>query len=150
MMCFLRKWQLNKSWRSCLQGDSWCELNFLFMMITRSFIMSLFVLACLCSYSQPEWMEKPYRSFDLLFTDADAVSKDEYANLVTRAVDSVEHFFGQRFLYSFKVFIHPGRRSLDSTWAHDWKQPGYKSECWMVASGVAERMDIISHERWVL
>lgn len=37
---------------------------------------------------------------------------------------------------------------MDSTWRKEWKMPEFKSECWMVASGIATKLDVISPEKW--
>jgi hypothetical protein len=34
------------------------------------------------------------------------------------------------------------------TWQKDWNEPRFKSECWMVASGVASKLDVISPKSW--
>ncbi|MGH2646923.1 MAG: hypothetical protein ACRDE8_05115, partial [Ginsengibacter sp.] len=67
---------------------------------------------------------------------------------VSSGILTVEKFFNAPFKKRFDVFIHPDRKSLDSTWSKDWNEPGFKSECWMVASGVAKRIDIISPKKW--
>jgi hypothetical protein len=47
-----------------------------------------------------------------------------------------------------KFTFTPSRQSLDSAWQTDWKMPEFKSECWMVASGVGQKIDIISPKKW--
>jgi hypothetical protein len=37
---------------------------------------------------------------------------------------------------------------LDKQWQKDWNMPDFKSACWMVASGVATKLDAISPARW--
>jgi hypothetical protein len=49
---------------------------------------------------------------------------------------------------SFDIYIHPNRNSLDSSWRISWNMPEFKSECWMVASGVANRFDLVSPSVW--
>jgi hypothetical protein len=44
--------------------------------------------------------------------------------------------------------VHLNRHSLDSAWQKDWNMPTFKSECWMVASGVASKLDMISPKMW--
>jgi len=46
------------------------------------------------------------------------------------------------------MYVFPHRASLDEQWARDWKQPGFKAECWMIASGVADRLDLLSPRTW--
>src|SRR5262245_17071871 len=54
----------------------------------------------------------------------------------------VERFFGQRFKKAFEVEVVPGRAAFDEYFRKRWKIP--KTEAWMVASGVADRMVILS------
>src|SRR6187551_2042138 len=61
---------------------------------------------------------------------------------------TTRQFFKSPFKNRFQLFIHPNRQSLDSSWQKDWNMPAFKSECWMVASGIATRLDVISPRRW--
>ena len=60
----------------------------------------------------------------------------------------VDKFFTAPYKNRFDIFIYADRKSLDSAWQKDWNIPNFKSECWMVASGVAKKMDIISPKQW--
>jgi hypothetical protein len=64
--------------------------------------------------------------------------------LFDKGINSVNEFFGSGFSKSFDVYVHPSRLSLDSTWQKDWQMPEFKSECWMVASGTHNKLDLIS------
>jgi len=75
-------------------------------------------------------------------------SKDAYVVLVDNGMHSVKHFFGSPYIKAFNIFIHPNRSSLDSAWQKDWNMPDFKSECWMVASGIATKLDMISPKTW--
>ncbi len=66
-----------------------------------------------------------------------------------KGIDSVENFLGKPYPNMFSVFVYPNRGSLDKQWQKDWGAPGFKSQCWMVASGVAERLDILSPSVWL-
>jgi hypothetical protein len=94
------------------------------------------------------WVKKDCKSFNLNYTVADTSLIDEYQKLIDIGLSEVEKFFNEHYKKKFEVFIYPGRTSLDSAWEHDWKIPGFKSECWMVASGIADRIDILSPVRW--
>ena len=61
---------------------------------------------------------------------------------------SVKTFFNSSYKKQFDIYIHPNRHSLDSTWKKDWNMPDFKSECWMVASGTATKLDMISPRIW--
>jgi hypothetical protein len=40
------------------------------------------------------------------------------------------------------------RKALASAWQQDRNYPDFQSECWMVASGVAHQMDLLSPSAW--
>ena len=94
------------------------------------------------------WFKKDCKSFTLNYTAKDTSLIDEYQKLIATGLKNVEKFFDDQYKNKFDVFIYPDRRSLDSTWRNDWKLPGFKSECWMVASGVSKKIDILSPETW--
>jgi hypothetical protein len=58
----------------------------------------------------------------------------------------VEQFFGQPFKKSFEVEVFPDRAAFDEYFRKRWKLP--KTAAWMVASGVADRMTILSPRVW--
>lgn len=94
------------------------------------------------------WQTEKFKQYDLLYTEADARLKAEYASIIHADIDSVEAFTGTSFPKRFEVYIHPNRQSLDLQWQKDWAMPEFKSECWMVASGIASKMDILSPRQW--
>jgi len=94
------------------------------------------------------WLVKEYKNYTLMYTIADQRNVADYDKLISNGIDSVEKFFNSPFKKKFAVIIHPGRRSLDSTWQTDWKMAEFKSECWMVASGIAGKLDMISPVLW--
>ena len=91
-----------------------------------------------------DWKTSKQEKYTLYYTSADAGNEKEYTGLLNTGAKAVELFFADTFKTQFAVYIHPGRQSLDSTWQTDWKMPTFRSECWMVASGVAQRLDMIS------
>lgn len=58
----------------------------------------------------------------------------------------VEQFFGKPFPKSFTVEVHPHRAAFDEYFQKRWKLP--KTQAWMVASGVADRLTILSPRVW--
>lgn len=94
------------------------------------------------------WLKKDCKSFTLNYTTKDTPLIDEYQKLIVTGLKNVERFFDDHYKNKFDVFIYPDRKSLDSTWRNDWKIPGFKSECWMVASGVSKKIDILSPKIW--
>jgi hypothetical protein len=94
------------------------------------------------------WLKKELEFFNINYTIQDESSIDEYGELILVGLKKVEKFFDGRYKNKFEVFIYPNRNSLDSAWRDDWKTPGFKSECWMVASGISEKIDILSPMVW--
>jgi hypothetical protein len=94
------------------------------------------------------WIAEKHKGYTLLYTPGDKENKNEYNKLVENGIVAVQAFFNSSYNKEFNIFIHPNRHSLDSTWQKDWNMPGFKSECWMVASGVASRLDMISPKTW--
>jgi hypothetical protein len=94
------------------------------------------------------WITEKHDGFNLLYKAEDAANNKEYSRLVEKGMVLVKTFFNSYYKNKFEVFIHPHRHSLDSAWQKDWNMPDFKSECWMVASGVASKLDMISPRVW--
>jgi hypothetical protein len=58
----------------------------------------------------------------------------------------VERFFGRPFLNAYEVEVLPDRAAFDEYFRKRWKVS--KTEAWMVAAGVADRMVILSPRVW--
>jgi hypothetical protein len=95
------------------------------------------------------WTSEQFDGFNINYTVSDKQNSKEYLRLINTGKETVQSFFEGSYKNDFDVFVHPNRSSLDSTWQKDWKMPEFKSECWMVASGVATRLDMISPVLWV-
>ncbi len=94
------------------------------------------------------WTSEQSDGFSIHYTQKVQQNNKDYINLIKTGKETVESFFSGSYKNEFDVFIHPNRQSLDSTLPKDWNMPDFKSECWMVASGVAARMDMISPKLW--
>ena len=94
------------------------------------------------------WIKEKGNIYNLLITATDEKNKKEYKKLIEKGVKSVNTFFDTSYPKKFDIYIHPTRKSLDSVWQKDWAMPDFKSECWMVASGVSTKLDIISPKLW--
>lgn len=67
---------------------------------------------------------------------------------LTAGIEAVERFFGHSFPRKFDVYVFPDRAALDRQWQQDWGDSTFQSACWMVASGVAHRLDLLSPRAW--
>lgn len=94
------------------------------------------------------WLSEKQKEYHLLYTASDKNNTNNYKQLVEHGITSVKTFFNSSYKNEFNIFVYPSRHSLDSTWQTDWKMPEFKSECWMVASGMATRLDILSPTLW--
>lgn len=102
------------------------------------------------SWSQfnSNWITERLNDLNFVYMAVDASNIKEYISLTEKGIISVKTFFSSSYKDRFSVFIHPNRHSLDSAWQKDWSMPDFKSECWMVASGIATKMDMISPRVW--
>jgi len=117
----------------------------------RKYTLVLFLITLLFTgwkIIEGNWIKEKHKGYNLLYTSVDKSNNKAYKQLVDNGIASVKKFFHSSYKKSFDIFIHPSRNSLDSTWKKDWNMPGFNSECWMVASGVAGRLDMISPKLW--
>lgn len=113
-------------------------------------IKFFFAIAFVCGqlFPQSVWIIIPEKNYEFQLTQADSLSFSEYKNYFDSGVERVEKYFDSQYEKIFVIKIHPDRNSLDAQWQKDWGVPDFKSECWMVASGVAHQLDIIAPNKW--
>ena len=114
----------------------------------KTLLGALFISAFSLLTSSDGWITKDNKSFTIKFKKTDEANVGAYQKMISNGIIQVESFFGSKPKNKFTVVVHPHRQSLDSTWRADWKMPDFKSECWMVASGVATKLDMISPAHW--
>ncbi|MCP4120448.1 MAG: hypothetical protein GY751_01700 [Bacteroidetes bacterium] len=115
-----------------------------------SITLYIFFPLILSAWNPPgqDWKKQQQAAYGFYFTDSDQVSADIYSGMVDFGFEAVTDFFGVAFPFPFDVYVHPDRASLDFTWQQDWGMPGFTSACWMVASGIGEKLDILSPRTW--
>lgn len=101
-------------------------------------------------FKTPEsyWAKEKHKDYSLFYTSTDRYNKKEYIKLIENGVNSVKLFFNTSYKNTFDIILHPNRHSLDSAWQKYLNMPDLKSECWMVASGDATKLDMISPKLW--
>lgn len=120
------------------------------MTILRS-VLLLISISCLTPRAfaaAADWYSEEHDGYEIFFTEADRENVIDYSAMTDNGIKNIEAFFGLPFKSEFKVFVHPHRSSLDSAWQNDWNMPEFRSECWMVASGIAFKLDILSPKQW--
>jgi hypothetical protein len=113
------------------------------------FISLIIALILLCSINTSrEWKQETRKGYTLNYKGDDESEAKRYHELVDKGIASVLFFTKGQFTKEFKVFVHPSRAALDNQWQVDWNMPGFKSHCWMVASGTANKLDLLSPMKW--
>ena len=112
------------------------------------FFFSLFILLSSRISSPNSWIVEHYNSHDIFYKPNDKANIKEYNIIIEKGIKRVATFFGAPFKDKFDIYIYPNRHLIDSIWQIDWKMPEFKSECWMVASGVGSKLDLISPKYW--
>lgn len=75
-----------------------------------------------------------------------ATSTDQLELLLAEATLEVERFFGAPFPRSVKLTAFPDRASFDASFPPEWGLA--RTECWMVAAGVAEEVRLLDPSAW--
>ena len=115
----------------------------------KKIYFTVFVLITLCSGAiNSGWIKESRQGYDIFYTKGDGKNLIEYDAFFQKGIYEIGNFFERPFKESFRIYIHPTRKSLDSTWQKDWDIPDFESQCWMVASGVSQRLDILSPRSW--
>lgn len=104
----------------------------------------LTAIACAAVMGSPVAQEV----FPIRSTAADAALAERLQSPLQQARAGVEHFFGGKFPSAAPLEIFPDRQSLTAHWRQAWKAPDLQAECWMVASGTAAGLDMLSPRVW--
>jgi len=114
-------------------------------------ILCAFVYLLLCqniTASVDDWQKAVHENFTLHYRTDDSNNVCTLEAYLENGINTVQKYFHKSYKKKFDVYIFPSRKELDAQWEKDWNVPGFKSECWMVASGVAHRLNILSINRW--
>lgn len=124
------------------------------MAVPTIHIMFLSVFLLLLQTCAPEaplannWKSTRHRHYTVFYQENDHKTRKQCEPLFKNAYAGVEGFFGEKFKQKFDIYLHPERAAMDRQWQADWQAPDFKSECWMVASGVGEKLDLLSPRQW--
>lgn len=114
----------------------------------RNFLALTLICVTSLTFGQNEWQQKETDGYVIHYTSTDSGQADDMLRYLANGQKTVATFFGHPFSQKFDVYIFPNRAALDQQWQKDWGVPEFKSECWMVASGVGARLDILSPHVW--
>jgi hypothetical protein len=88
------------------------------------------------------------RPFTLATPFDDPHLATELGPLLDSAVARVEAWFGAPFAQRFTITVFPHRADFDAAFPPEWGLT--QTECWMVASGVADRLMLLSPRAWTI
>ena len=95
-----------------------------------------------------EWRTVLKKEYTVHYTDIDSNKITYIDSCVESGLNYITRFFQQSFPGKFDVDIFPNRALMDKQWQKDWGDTVFRSECWMIASGVAHRLDLLSPGAW--
>jgi hypothetical protein len=95
-----------------------------------------------------QWLTKPLGTMTLEYTAADSQFLSHLEQYLTNGRQTVQTFFGQNFPDSFIVRVFPSRKVMTEYWRAEWNMPDLETQCWMVASGTATTLSLLSPRVW--
>lgn len=94
------------------------------------------------------WRVVPGRTHALHYAAGNRGAALDVSRMVEGGVLQVEGFFGEPFTGPFDLRVFPDRASLTEYWRRAWNAPEFEPQCWMVASGTASTLAVLSPEVW--
>jgi len=77
---------------------------------------------------------------------ADASFRPELEALLADGRRQIERYFGEPFRDPVRVTVYPSRAAFTASFPPEWGLS--ETACWMVAAGVADRLDLLSPRVW--
>jgi hypothetical protein len=111
-------------------------------------ILMLISLGLGLTASSQQWRLLQAKEYSVYYPENLRDKIPEYNQIFGKGAQIVRDFFGSSFQKPFEIRIYPSRHALDSAWSSEWGMPGFTSECWMVASGTADKLDLLSPAVW--
>lgn len=115
----------------------------------RSVIGAAALAAAGCASGSPApepASEAPPRPHELVASAVDAGTVRELEPVLAEGVRDVEAFFALPFQAPFRVELLPDRAAFDASFPPEWGVG--RTQCWMVATGVADALRVLSPRVW--
>lgn len=116
--------------------------------LALSFVPSLRSGADPTAAKHPAWKEFSGRGFSVVYPEGFRGDARAVARLVSKGAAHVAAHFGRPFVHSFTVRLFEDRGSMTEYWRQAWSIPDLQPECWMVASGTASTLALLSPSDW--
>jgi len=94
------------------------------------------------------WKIIDKKDYRLYYTPADQKMAEQAEGYLRSGIRQISTQFNHSFQNKFDVYLFPNRSSLNKQWQKDWGDSTFQTQCWMVASGVAYRLDVLSPTSW--
>ena len=114
----------------------------------QSLVLLIVPIFLSLTFVEDKWIIEKQKGYTIYYTSSDSINIEEYKIYFEKGKKAVTDFFQSPYTRDFNIYVHSTRASLDSSWQKDWNMPDFKSQCWMVASGIAYKLDIISPKMW--
>lgn len=119
-----------------------------FSYFSRTSLLLIFIFQALSSFARQSDSNAQNALFTMHFESTDQNIAPLISRTLSQRAKTIEHFFGKPFAKKFEVRILANRAALNTYWSEAWNIPGLKTECWMVASGTAKELTILSPNAW--
>lgn len=113
-----------------------------------SALLLLSILVSIYTQDQTTNVSKDDHIYEIHYDSIDALEAKRMSLWLEEGRQIVIEFFNYDYKRKFDIYLFSDRDSLDKQWQQDWNMPTFKSQCWMVASGVANRIDVLSPRVW--
>jgi hypothetical protein len=87
-------------------------------------------------------------SFDVTYAAIDSSTVRDLLPVFRESVQVVSHYFGKPFLHRFTIDLFATRQEMDKQWQQEWGDTSIHSECWMVAAGMGDKLQMLSPRVW--
>lgn len=95
-----------------------------------------------------EWRTEPMGTMTLNYLAADQEFLAHLKEYLGNGRRTVQDFFERDYPDSFVVRVFPDRATMTAYWRSEWGIPDLETECWMVASGTASALSLLSPRAW--
>jgi hypothetical protein len=122
----------------------------------KQLLTYLLLLLCSVSFARGfagvkdsvEWKELTTEKYTLHYTSTDQNAINKIDSDLRSGLSYIADYFHHSFINKLNVYVFPTRTLMDKQWQKDWGDSSFQSQCWMIASGVAHRLDILSPNAW--
>ena len=118
------------------------------IIVTSVFLPSLLLHAVNNPVDSSGWNIIDKKEYRLHYMEAEQQVAVQTMMFIESGMKNVSTQFNHSFQNKFDVFLFPNRNSLNKQWQKDWGDSTFQSQRWLVASGVAHRLDILSPNAW--